>query len=107
MSRPVTTVVAGEHALLVEGLPHGRRGGARPGHEEQVRLGRLDLAGERGELGGARPGPGRGSRWRPAPPMTALTAASLASPNALSCANTTTFLPAASPMNDLAVSTSW
>lgn len=43
----------------------------------------------------------------PALPMTALTAASLASPNAPSWAKTTTFLPAGSPMNDLAVTTSW
>lgn len=43
----------------------------------------------------------------PAPPITALTAASLASPNAPSWANTTTFLPVGSPMNDLAVTTSW
>lgn len=43
----------------------------------------------------------------PAPPMTACTAASLLLPNALSWAKTTTFLPVASPMNDLAVTTSW
>ena len=39
--------------------------------------------------------------------MTAFTAASLAWPNALSWAKTTTFLPVASPMNAAAVRTSW
>ena len=41
-----------KHALLVERLPHRRRGGAGPGDEEQVGLRGFSLLGERREVGG-------------------------------------------------------
>jgi hypothetical protein len=39
-----------EGTLLAEGLPHGAGGSACPGHEDHVRLGVNELAGERGQF---------------------------------------------------------
>ena len=94
-----------QDALLVERRPHLGRVRAGPGHEQQVRLGRGDLPGERVKSV-ASGGTSTLETVAPFAPSTAFTPAALAWPNALSCASTTTFLPVRSPTNVPAVAMS-